>query len=565
MSYVHTGPLVRATSSTSSVIWAEFSQPCHVTVIATPALQADTLFELAISEAQMHTVTVGSHYYAAPELIGLHPSTWYTYQIVIHTESGEHALEPASVTQCFRTFDITIPNQSHHPEATLIPPALRIAYGSCRKAGYPAIDALSAAGSWLSQHIDKRESVWPHLLLLIGDQIYADEPTPPMLAIYPQLQEGAKTFSDFADMYHYVWTCDTGIRQVLAALPTFMIFDDHEVTNNWNNVPSWREQRIQEGQEGLLVDAIVAYWVYQGWGNLQQANNQHPLLALMREGEQSQTDILEALRAYIREETVSSIERSWHYVIPTTPSIFVANARAGRTSVFSDQPEQVYESSRILGKQQMAELQQWMQQQNTIALLISSVPILLPPVIGLAEYLMGLRPFQQNRLLRGVGLQLARIQQWVTLKTSFDHWPLFTDTWQELLHLLDTQSADIVALSGDVHFSYSMSARRTIRQPKNVLYQLVSTPFQNVLSPSSRKEIELQSTMTRISYGGLSMRMLPLYKPSHQPVRSSIIWQNALAFITVQLHADGYTLRQDYMGIVDEKGMDVLASVQIKR
>ena len=46
-----------------------------------------------------------------------------------------------------------------------------------------------------------------------------------------------------------------------------MIFDDHEITNSWNTSPDWRARALSHGLEPMLVDGLVAYWVYQGWGN----------------------------------------------------------------------------------------------------------------------------------------------------------------------------------------------------------------------------------------------------------------------------------------------------------
>ena len=190
-----------------------------------------------------------------------------------------------------------------------------------------------------------------------------------------------------------------------------MIFDDHEVTNAWNVSPTWRERALQYGGEQTLVDGLVAYWVYQGWGNLCNQNpDSHALLAIMQQAEQSGEDVLEALRACIRREVYEEIAIHWYYEIATVPPIFVADVRADRPAVFNG-ASAIDAPARIMSQEQMEELRNWMQgHASSTALLISSVPVLLPPLIGLAEYLMGIRPFQRAPL-RWLGHFLSTIKQ----------------------------------------------------------------------------------------------------------------------------------------------------------
>src|SRR5579859_6327416 len=229
------GPLVRMMSAERVVIWAEFSSPCWVTLQAN-ADDTASGHGSRTHAVTTHTVSVGGRHYAAPQLSGLQAAKWYTYQLLVQQQKDEtlQSLHKDTIAQltCFRTFDSD--REPANP--------LRIAYGSCRKSGETEHDALSAFGEWLLQHQQQREEYWPQLLLLIGDQIYADQPPAKLQEINPSLSNGAQNFSDFATLYGYVWTQDKGVRQALAVIPTFMIFDDHEVTNNWNVSPRWRAE-----------------------------------------------------------------------------------------------------------------------------------------------------------------------------------------------------------------------------------------------------------------------------------------------------------------------------------
>lgn len=563
MLFLRVGPLVRATTATSAVIWAETSHACSVTMTAT-LYDASGSDNLTVSAP---TITVGGRHYVALRLDALQPATWYNYAYqLLPLEPGDAETVPPSstLTQCFRTLDAPAQGDSGPPPAPETMTALRLVYGSCRRLDQPDQDVLAAFGTWLMQRFDERETLWPHLLLLIGDQIYADMPPRQLRKTHEHLRQGARSFEDFAQLYEHAWTYTEGIRQVLAVLPTYMIHDDHEITNNWNIGPTWRVRAIQKGLEQMLVDGLVAYWVYQGWGNLHQsASAGHPLMQIMQAAALSGKDALEDLRACIRDTVYDKSTIDWHYVIPTTPSIFVANARTERSAVFSARPSEIYAPGRIMSRQQMAELQAWAQTHDReVSILVSSVPILLPPLIGLAEYVAGLRLWSQSSApLSWLGRQLARLQLRVALRTSFDHWPVYAATWNELLQLLAERQADLLVLSGDVHFSYTLEGRQaSARSSRARLYQLVSTPFENVLEASSRQKIELQSHVAQLSYAGLHSRMLPLHATQHKAdIQHDLLFENTLALIQLERHGDNAcTVQQDYLSLVDGH-MEVVA------
>ncbi len=549
------GPIVRATDTASVVIWVEVSHACSITLrVASYSEQ-----ENEVSNTSVHTLMVGGRHYAAPQLQGLQPGTWYHYELF--TDDALLTNPSAPLLQCFRTLasEETDEAQQRAP--------LRFIYGSCRKLDRAEDDTFNALGAWLLQHVEQREQVWPHLLLLIGDQIYADEPPPNFLQLHRDIAEnnGVTTFTEFARLYTYVWTAEKGVRQVLATIPTYMIFDDHEVYNNWGAFPGWKEGMVRHGKEQLLVDALVAYWIYQGWGNiLEREHSQHPLLQIMQAAEKSEDDALEALRSCIRDNFYGRNELAWHYMLPTTPPIFVTNTRADRTSVFgSTNTDAFYAPMHIMGQQQITALCDWMQQHdNEMTILVSSVPVLLPPLIGLVEYLAGVRFWSRsNALLRWIGKKLARLQLQFALRESFDHWPIFAASWHDLLRMLKKRERDILLLSGDVHFSYAIEGRKLFTRGTGTrFYQLVSTPFQNTLTGRQRQMIEWQSLITRMAYGGLRTRVLPLQRiEKAAQTRRHLLFNDTLAYVTVQLQNEHkYSIEQAYMSIIDGQ-LEVIA------
>ncbi len=558
------GPFVRAIRPNGVVIWTEWSHACEVTLTVTEADQ-NAGREPSSLVTHVRTVMVGGRYYALSQLTGLQPATWYTYQVTASEQQKESVVEETTI-QCFRTLDL--------PDAQN---TLRLAYGSCRKLSGIEPDALSAFGSWLTASVEQRESVWPHILLLIGDQIYADDFTGrrKQKRFHTQPDPAAEvvdtqSFEDFAQLYQEAWS-DQGIRQVLAVLPTYMIFDDHEISNGWNTSPTWRVYALQHGFERTLVDGLVAYWIYQGWGNIgMDAPDEHVLLTIMQRAAQDGQDVLEGLRACIRKVIYQEQTLKWHYTIPTLPPLFVADVRSDRPAIF-DGRDPANVAPRIMSQEQMEELRAWMKEHAEVTtLLVSSVPAILPSLISFAEYVMGVRPFQGNAAgpLRRFGHMLAGRQQKVALRMSFDHWPVFGATWRELVKLFATSTKDIVILSGDVHFSYSIKARRTLfstrRSPS--IYQLVASPFKNELEQRDKRLISGTAWIKRAIYGGLYTSILPMrQEKSTKRVPHDMLFQNVVALVTFspQTHKKGqYAIRQVYLGINDGK-FEVVGSTDI--
>jgi hypothetical protein len=58
------------------------------------------------------------------------------------------------------------------------------------------------------------------------------------------------------------------VRRALANVPTYMIFDDHEITDDWYLNQAWRD-RVMASPLGSAVvrNGMLAYGLFQGWGN----------------------------------------------------------------------------------------------------------------------------------------------------------------------------------------------------------------------------------------------------------------------------------------------------------
>ena len=111
---------------------------------------------------------------------------------------------------------------------------------------------------------------WPHALLLLGDQVYADEVHP---HIEPHLDGDGEvvTFDDYVRLYCASWG-EPVIRWLLSTVPSAMIFDDHDVHDDWNTSIEWvTEMRKKEWWRKRIVAAFESYFIYQHLGNLSPA------------------------------------------------------------------------------------------------------------------------------------------------------------------------------------------------------------------------------------------------------------------------------------------------------
>lgn len=58
------------------------------------------------------------------------------------------------------------------------------------------------------------------------------------------------------------------VRRALANIPTYMMFDDHDVTDDWNLNPMW-QRRVHGNPLGrsIVRNGLMSYMLFQDWGN----------------------------------------------------------------------------------------------------------------------------------------------------------------------------------------------------------------------------------------------------------------------------------------------------------
>jgi hypothetical protein len=371
------GPILRRTEPDSVTVWVALKEPRAVTLRvyshAPPPFPQSLREELQGTRetirlgANLHVVAVTARPVEAGRVLA--PGTVYFYNIFFGPPGGAPVPETADD---LNEADIVFLNGASSPDdpqptglsysfehrlpSFSLPPTdlnkLRIIHGTCRRPQGPGGDALPAldamiADSWFAP--DDR----PHLLLLNGDQIYADdvadsilffmmdadrallgwsETLPGILQTDGRLRQGGRRgivrnaakfttqdpdghllrLGEYFAMYLFTWSgalwprvlpdvlevareqpksgeeaiIITGkyqkefavvegyrktlgeVRRLLANVPCYMMFDDHDVTDDWNMVRAWCKQVYENLLSRRIVqNALLSYAVFQAWGN----------------------------------------------------------------------------------------------------------------------------------------------------------------------------------------------------------------------------------------------------------------------------------------------------------
>ncbi|MGM0903247.1 MAG: hypothetical protein ACQEXB_19375 [Bacillota bacterium] len=118
------------------------------------------------------------------------------------------------------------------------------------------------------------------------------------------------------------------VRRLLANIPTYMIFDDHDLTDDWNISQSWKEGVWQAplGRH-VIANGLAAYWAFQGWGNSPEQFD-HQFLSMMK---------MQLSSKKFKQKTYDKWTKllwefnSWSFIAPTTPTTVFLDTRTQRT------------------------------------------------------------------------------------------------------------------------------------------------------------------------------------------------------------------------------------------
>jgi hypothetical protein len=466
------GPLLRYVGETEAVIWVETDAPCEVEVLG----------------SRERTFCVCDHHYALVCCGGLERGAWHEYEVRLDGELV-WPVDDGFPASAFRTYPKEGP--------------LEVVFGSCRVAAphmppYSLrkdedprgreIDALHT----LAQRMRNRpREDWPDVLLMLGDQVYADEASPFVRAFLESRRDPSEPpgervldFEEYTHLYRESWG-DPTIRWLLSTLSTAMIFDDHDVHDDWNISQAWLEEmRRHEWWNHHILGALSSYWVYQHLGNLGPGEHREDELLRRVKAADDAEPVLEDFARRADRETSGT---RWSFCRDLGRTrLVVIDSRAGRVLEEGDRS--------MLDEEEW----DWVAEQLTgdfdHVLVATSLPWLLGPGMHYAEA-------WSEALAGGAwGPAFRPLAEKARQTADLEHWPAFQESFARLGELLRSVAAgergpapaSVVVLSGDVHhaYLYEVAFRRGSGVQSNV-YQAVCSPYRNPLESKERKVIRI--------------------------------------------------------------------------
>jgi hypothetical protein len=468
MSELVLGPLLRYASETEATVFVETSEACEVEILG----------------RREPTFRVEGHHYALVRLQGLEPGSSYEYEValdgktrwpepssglppsVLRTVAGEGPLDI-----CFGSCRVALPHE---------PPYTRTQDED--EDGFE-VDALWVLAKQMAR--GDRES-WPDQLFLLGDQVYVDEGSPKTRErIRARRGTATPPGNEVTDFEEYTWLYEESwreplIRWLFANVSVSMLWDDHDMSDDWNISRSWlREMRQRSWWHRRATGCIVSYWIYQHLGNLSPRElDESDLYARVRGNQHAGEELFEWAREI--DSTGSGTRWSFCRDFGRTRAIFI-DSRAGR----------VLEEGRraIVDKEEWEWIAARAEGDFDHLLIATTVPLLLSPGFHHLE------AWNERMCDGALGSTAARLSEKLRRAVDFDHWASFMGSFQQLRDLLaevadgrhGSAPASVVVLSGDVHHAYlcdiAFPGGAANRSP---VYQAVCSPYRNPLDSRER-------------------------------------------------------------------------------
>ncbi|MFK9081235.1 alkaline phosphatase D family protein [Pseudomonas neuropathica] len=536
------GPLLRRLEPTRLVLWLVGSRALELT------LRLQGVGDIRLDAGQCTVVAVGTHAFVHLIDVALDAALpcdeVIEYDLLIDDGTGIATWAPHLLYG-----DAAAPNFVLHARIE------QLLHGSCRKPHHPAPDGLLCVDQLLAQ--EHLASERPALLMMSGDQVYADDVAGPTLRaihalierlglfgehlagaivsdsaelyghaacyyhradLLPALQSnetlrerffgGARkpiftsssadnhlvTFAEVMAMYLLVWSptpwtliapkppklikerreryaleqtridaFKAGLDKVaraLAHVPTLMIFDDHDITDDWNLSAQWEETAYGHPfSRRIIGNALLAYMLCQGWGN----NPDAFVEVLEKTRSLSATGDDHYLDSDVQDALIDELLRfqHWHYVLPTTPAMVVLDTRTRRwrSEMNLKQP------SGLLDWEALSELQQELLDHPS-AIIVSPAPIFGVKLIETVQ----------------------RVFSWLgyPLLVDAENWMAHRGAAQVILNIFrhSRTPGNYVVLSGDVHYSFVYEVLIRHRKAGPRIWQITSSGIKNEFPPA---------------------------------------------------------------------------------
>lgn len=305
-----------------------------------------------------------------------------------------------------------------------------------------------------------------------------------------KLKERAAGASKSLVLLKQLWEALPKVRRGLANVPTYMMFDDHEVTDDWYLNPMWRD-RVLTNPLGRTVirNALVAYALFQGWGNdpvkfesgnhkklLDEASNLFPPNTVGPD--ETTGNKIDTLLGFDLPDITDVPPVTWHYSVKGSRHLLVAlDNRTRRSFVSRIGPPGNLSEGALKDQIPAGPLEAGLE----VLVLVAPLPVIGPPTfdelvaplvyrIFDAKARNDLDKFEGPRAMAG------------TNPDAIEAWAFDPIAFEALLKRLEPYRR-VVILSGDVHngSSQSLSYWKKGDSEPAVFAQFTSSGVKNVM------------------------------------------------------------------------------------
>jgi PhoD-like phosphatase len=465
---LHLGPLLRHAGTNEATVWVQTTAPCRVEV--RPA---------GCPAASERTFTVEGHHYALVHVTELPGDAPIPYEVALDGEVVWPPRDSPFPPSVLRTHTVEDP--------------VRIIFGSCRVAApheppYTLrkdeddrgreVDALRGFAVRMT-HADPAE--WPHALLLLGDQVYADE-------VHPHIEDDldgdgfVESYDDYVRLYTAAWG-EPVIRWLLSTVPSAMIFDDHDVHDDWNTSIEWvTEMRQKDWWRRRIVSAFESYLIYQHLGNLSPSERaDFELYEHLRTAE----DPTPRLREFARQADEEVEGTRWSFCRDIGPArVVMIDSRAGRVLDPGNRSMVDPDEWRWIEEHACGDVQH--------LLIGTSLPMFMGPAMHWLE------AWSEVVADGAWGKPVKKVAEKLRQELDLEHWPAWQASFRRMCDLLIEVGAGrrgeapstITIVSGDVHHAYLAEVGFLPGTGvKSAVWQAVCSPFRNPLDANERRVI----------------------------------------------------------------------------
>lgn len=239
------------------------------------------------------------------------------------------------------------------------------------------------------------------------------------------------------------------VSRALAQIPTYMIFDDHDITDDWNLTRGWEEAAYTHPfSKRIIGNALVAYLLCQGWGNapdkfkpIEPALNKH-----FAGGYLHHDELIDSVLAW----------QDWHYTLETQPKIVVLDTRTQRWRSES----RASKPSGLMDWEALSAMQQELINEPKV-ILVSAAPIYGVKMIEAIQ-----------RVFTFFGQPLM---------VDAENWMAHKGTANVMLNIFKHVKTppEFIILSGDVHYSFVYDVTHRFKRNKSKIIQVTNSGIKN--------------------------------------------------------------------------------------